>query len=1092
MMTKVKHEPIAIIGMGCRFPGKAHTPAALWQLLEQGIDTVTALPCTRWDVEHFYDPDPNAAGKIYVRAGSFLEDVDQWDPQFFRVAPHEAANLDPQQRLLLEVTWEALEDAGIPAPQLQGSQTGVFTGLFWDDYSAQRLYGNAPEQISRFAMLSNLRGMAAGRIAHTLDLHGPVMPVDTACSSSLLAIHLACQSLRADECQLALAGGVSLYFSPELLIGLCRIKALAPDGRCKVFDRKADGFGLGEGCGMVVLKRLTDARRDQDRILAIIRGSAVNHDGYSLTITTPNIVAQRALLQAALANADVAPQQIQYVETHGTGTALGDPIEVAALTEVLGQERTQPLLIGSIKSNLGHTSAAAGVASLIKVVLSLQHGQIPANLHCDEPNPRIAWHTLPVSAPTVLTPWPGAPKIAGISAFGMSGTNVHLIVEEAPVDRANRQPPTATRESPHHLLCLSAKDQVALATLVERYATFLAEQPASALADIGYTTRVGRTHFPYRLALVGASPPAMIEQLVAFRDEQHSARFSKEPVPVGNRLRTAFLFTGQGAQYVNMGRELYETQPLFRETLDRCDALLRADLGESLLTVLYPEGETKRQGDRETAQSKIQNLKSKIDETTYTQPALFALEVALATMWQSWGIRPDIVLGHSVGELAAACVAGVFSLEDGLRLVAARGRLMGALPQDGDMVVVQAAEAQVQPLLAAYAGDVALAAVNGPQNVVISGRRTAVAALVAQLTRAGIKTTPLQVSHAFHSPLMAPMLAAFRQVAASITYAQPTTPLVSTVTGELAGDEITTPDYWVRHACKTVRFADSIQVLVDEGVDIFLEIGPKPTLLGLAQPLVTATARPATRNQPAASSQQPLFLPSLRPSQPDWQPLLESLGTIYVRGVTIDWRGFDQPSGALLHQVRHKVTLPTYPFQRQRYWVEPLAQRAQPQPVSLTTSTRTEQGLVSPAEQPPRFAQRFAEASREERTILLGQMLHTLVRKILGLRATHQIDPREGLMALGMDSLMAVELRNQLVEQMERPLPSTLLFDYPTVEALTDYLLQETSAPALPVNGANATPLTVAANGTANHPMVERKATLTEAAQQLSALLELG
>ncbi|MEK8019991.1 MAG: type I polyketide synthase, partial [Candidatus Parabeggiatoa sp.] len=489
-------EPIAIIGMGCRFPGGVHTPESFWDLPIQGVDTVTEIPNSRWNLEAYYDPNPNKPGKMYVRAGSFLEGVDQFDPQFFGITPREAASLDPQQRLLLEVSWEALEHAGVAPAQLRESLTGVFVGSFWDDYSALHLYADDPSQIDAYRTLSNLRGLAAGRIAYVLGSQGPTMQLDTTCSSSLLAVHMACQSLRNKECHLALAGGVALNLSPELAIGLCSMNALAFDGRCKTFDAKADGFGLGEGCGMVILKRFSDAIRDGDNIMALIRGSAVNHDGRSNGLTAPNGLAQEALLRQALEKAAVKAEQIQYVETHGTGTSLGDPIEVLALANVLGQERTTPLTIGSVKTNLGHLSSAAGIASLMKVVLSLQHAQIPPNLHFTEPNPHIPWDKLPLTVPTETTPWTGEPKLAGVSSFGMSGTNVHLIVEEAPKTQV-----VPIAEPEYQLFVLSAKNEERLLAYAKKIIDFLESAPPIPLVNLTYTLQVGRNAMEERLAM---------------------------------------------------------------------------------------------------------------------------------------------------------------------------------------------------------------------------------------------------------------------------------------------------------------------------------------------------------------------------------------------------------------------------------------------------------------------------------------------------------------------------------------------------------------------------------------------------------------
>ena len=908
-VEQAQTEPIAIIGMGCRFPGNVHSPESFWQLLHRGVDTVTDIPPSRWDVETHYDPDPDTPGKMYVRSGSFLEGIDQFDPQFFGITPWEATSMDPQQRLLLEVCWEALEHTGVGADQLQNSQTGVFVGLFWDDYSALHLYADDPGQIDASRTLSNLRGLAAGRLSYVLGLHGPAMQLDTACSSSLLAVHLACQSLRNGECDLALVGGVDLNLSPERTIGLCRTRALAPDGRCKTFDASADGFGQGEGCGVVVLKRLSDAVRDSDNTLASIRGSAVNHDGPSNGLTAPNGQAQEALLRQALENAAVDPDQIQYVETHGTGTPLGDPIEVLALANVLGREREKPLLIGSVKTNIGHLSSAAAVTSLIKVVLSLQHKEIPPNLHFTEPNPHIPWQDIPFVVPTESTAWSEGEgeRLAGISSFGMTGTNVHLIVEEAPVELSkieNRE----SIERPCHLLCLSAKSEAALQDLAKRYETFLASHAQASLADVCFTANTGRTHFDHRLSVLAPDLSTVREKLQTFQTEGETTEVLQGQVGQ-TAPKIAFLFTGQGSQYVNMGRQLYLTQPTFRQVLDRCDQILRPYLEHPLLSILYPDlNETKSLSPvHPERSSRTQNPTSPIDETAYTQPALFALEYALAELWRSWGVKPDVVIGHSIGEYVAACVAGVFSVEDGLKLIAERGRLMQALPRDGAMVSVLATEERIRSAIQTHAQKVSLAAINDRRSGVISGDHQAVETIVEELEAEGIKTKRLNVSHAFHSPLMEPMLSDFESVARQVTFAAPQIGLISNVTGERVTDaEVMGAEYWRRHVRETVRFADGMDTLEQLGIGVFVEIGPRPILLGLRRQGAAVTDPPSSID----------WLPSLRPQQEDWRQMLESLATLYVRGVPVDWSAFDRD------YVRRKVVLPTYPFQRRRYWIE--------------------------------------------------------------------------------------------------------------------------------------------------------------------------
>ncbi len=899
-----QHEPIAIVGMACRFPG-ADTPEEFWELLRSGRDMIQEVPGTRWAIDDYYAPLPPTPGKMYVREAGFLDAVDQFEPLFFNISPREAASMDPQQRILLEVAWEALERAGIASAQLIDSQTGVFVGITENDYA--RFEANV-EHYHAHAATGNGLHFAAGRLSYALGLQGPNLAVDTACSSSLVAVHLACQSLRLGECDLALAGAILLILTPDVMVGTSQLQAYAPDGRCKTFDAAADGFGRGEGCGIVVLKRLSDAISANDQILAVIRGSAVNHDGPSSGLTTPNKLAQEALLRRAHQNARIQADDVSYVETHGTGTQLGDPVEVRALAAVFGTSRPQPLRIGSVKTNIGHLEPASGMAGLFKVVLSLQHGEIPPHLHFHTPNPHIDWQKYAIQVPTEVTPWllteATAKRIAGVSAFGMSGTNAHLVVQEAPA----RPLPIEQKDGqqPWHILTVSAKSENALKQLVSRYAKHLAAQSSLDLADICYTANTGRNHFVHRLSIVAASPAQLQSQLTEMMNDRlppgvTSSHVSDRQV----NAKIAFLFTGQGAQSVNMGQTLYQTQPIFRHAMDRCDEILRPLLGESLLALLYPDPADEVTLAKHHAQLAL---------TTYTQPALFAIEYALAQLWLSWGIEPDYVMGHSVGEYVAACVAGVFSLEDGLKLIAARAQLMGALPAQGRMVAVATDITHVEAALAAVAGQVVIAAYNAPESIVISGADQSVTQVIALLQEQGIKTQPLTVSHAFHSPLMQPMLAEFARIAQTIVYHRPQIQLVSNLTGRAASNEIATPAYWVRHVCEPVRFADSIATLQQAGVSIFLEIGPKPTLLGLAQQCVDAQQ---IAQQPAATKHAtPLYLPSLRPNQPEWQTMLESLGSLFTQHVQVNWQGFYQKT------LYRKVTLPTYPFQRERYWVE--------------------------------------------------------------------------------------------------------------------------------------------------------------------------
>ncbi|MHB1132627.1 MAG: type I polyketide synthase [Chloroflexota bacterium] len=879
-------EPIAIIGMGCRFPGGADDLSAYWRLLRDGVDAIGEVPPSRWDANALFDADPDAAGKVASKWGGFLEDVTGFDAEFFGIAPREAAAMDPQQRLLLEVAWQALENAGCAPDRLAGSPTGVFVGICNSDYS-QLLMSSGREVIDAYTATGNAHSVASGRLSYVLGLQGPSLSVDTACSSSLVAVHLACQSLRQNECRLALAGGVNLILSPTATVMLSRARMMAADGRCKAFDASADGFVRSEGCGLVVLKLLREALADGDTVLAVIRGTAINQDGRSNGLTAPNGPSQVAIIRKALEDAGVAPHEVGYVETHGTGTSLGDPIEAQALGVALGQgrEKDRRLVIGSVKTNLGHMEAAAGIAGLLKVVLALRHEQIPPHLHLHKLNPHIPWEELPLTIPTTGRPWPRSEtrRIAGVSSFGFSGTNGHLVVEEAPAEA-----PAASRvERPLHLLTLSAKNKDGLRDLAMAYRTLLAAEHAERLADIAHTANAGRAHFSHRLAVLADTPAQAGDALAAFMDGVEAPDYLSGKTDGDRPPRVAFLFTGQGSQYIGMGRQLYDTQPVFREVLDKCDRWLRGSLPRPLLDVLYPQ----------TGQP------SPLDETDYTQPALFALQCALAELWRSWGIEPAAVMGHSVGDYAAGYVAGVFSLEDGLRLVAERGRLMQALRADGAMAAVALGEEQATRLIAPYHGRVSLAAVNGPESTVLSGEGAVVQSIVERLQAEGIKARRLPVSVASHSSLLEPVREAFAAVASTVAYALPRLEFISCVSGRVEEREIASPEYWCRHLREPVKFASAVESLHGEGYELLVEVGPAPVLLGMARQCLPEGAIVA--------------LPSLRPGRDDWRQLLESLAALYVRGARVDWAGFDR------HYQRRRLELPTYPFQRQRYWLEP-------------------------------------------------------------------------------------------------------------------------------------------------------------------------
>ncbi|MCC6191427.1 MAG: type I polyketide synthase [Anaerolineales bacterium] len=912
-----QREPIAIVGIGCRFPGRAHSPQDFWNLLATGANAVTRIPANRWDAEAYYDPNPEAPGKAYTTYGAFLEGIDEFDAQFFSIAPIEAASMDPQQRLLLEVSWEALEHGGLAGASLRGSRTGIFTGICNSDYLLYTLGSRDPQRVDAFAGTGSANSIAAGRLSYFYDFHGPNFPIDTACSSSLAALHLAVQSLRNRECDMALAAGVSAMLAPEPYVYFAKTRALSAGPKSYTFDARADGYVRGEGCGVLVLKRLIDAEAAGDRVLAVIRGTAMNHDGRTGGLTAPNGPAQQDVIRAALANAGVVPDEVTYVETHGTGTPLGDPIEVQALGaayRAAAPAKKRKLYIGAVKTNIGHLEGAAGIAGAIKAALMLHHRELVPHLHFEQPSPHIPWADLPVEVVTARRPWPaGQPLLAGISAFGFSGTNVHVIMEAASEPAAGgRESGAPTRQASAwlgeaarpqvgrrtHVLPMSARTVTGLKRLAGRYAAHLRQPAAPPLGDICHTAAIGRAHFPHRLAVVGADAIEIAERLQAFEQgngsapglRAHHARPQAPP-------RLVFQFSGQGAQFPGMGRDLYESEPLFRARLDECDQLLRPHLDISIRAAMFGAPLT---GSAEKGPLAL-------DETWLAQPALFAFEYALASLWRSWGLEPEAVIGHSIGEYVAACLAGVFTLEDALYLVAARGRLMQALPRAGAMVAAFAPETRVEAALVGKVG-VDIAAVNGPDHVVLSGVREAVLATADELEIAGVATRSLRVSHAFHSPLMEPVLQEYQRIAAEVAYHPPRLPMIANLTGRFFGPgEAPDTAYWTRHVRQTVRYFDGLQTLVAGGYSLFVEVGPRAVLTDLGQHIAPEAGH---------------WLASCRPNHQT--ALYDSLAALYGHGCPIDWEAV-YPRGQ-----HRRVDLPTYPFEHKRYWLDRTA-AAQPQ-----------------------------------------------------------------------------------------------------------------------------------------------------------------
>jgi acyl transferase domain-containing protein/acyl carrier protein len=868
-------ELIAIVGMACRFPG-AEDSDAYWRLLETGTDAIREIPPERWPLPGFYDPDPDAMGRSISKWGGFVPDIDRFDAAFFGITPREAAAMDPQQRLLLEVAWQALEDAGQRPESLTGSRTGVFVGLATEDFSQVQLRSGDPRSIDAYAFTGTAYSVAGGRLSYLLGLQGPNVSIDTACSSSLVAIHLACQSLRARECDLAFAGGVNALLTPELFVYFSKLRAMAPDGRCKTFDAGANGYVRGEGAGMLLLKRLSDAEASGDRVLALVAGSAVNHDGHSSGLTAPNGRAQEAVIRDALVSAGLAPHEIDYVQAHGTGTPLGDPIEARALGEVLRQGRpaNAPLYVGSVKTNVGHLEAAAGVAGAMAAIQALRHRTIPPHLHLRTLNPALGFDAVPARVATAPTAWAeqGHPRAAGISSFGFSGTNAHIVIREAPPAPEPALPPR-----PHAVLRLSARTPDALRMLAARFATFAETNPGLRLTDLCGSANTGRGDFTHRLGVHGEDVTTLASSLRRHADGQSAPAVHAGQAARGKAVRPVFLFSGQGLQYPGMALPLLEQEPAFAAAFEACDVIASAHLGRSLRDIC--------------AEAPA--------DTGLAQPALFAIGYACAALWQSWGVKPAAVAGHSLGEYIAACVAGVLPLEAAMHLVMRRAEAMQALPPGGAMAAVSLSAKELAPRLD---DDLCIAAVNASAETVVSGAEAALARLLDRLARDGIRAQRLPVSHAFHSALIQPAAAALDEAAAPIVTKPPTVPLWCNATGHrLADGAALEAGHWSRHLLATVQWHETLRDMTAAGNTLFLELGPRAALSAAGAADVSGSS----------------FIPSLRSHCPPGATIAEAMARLYAAGVDIDWDAVERDRF-------RRISLPGYPFERQRHWPLPV------------------------------------------------------------------------------------------------------------------------------------------------------------------------
>ncbi|MEV0707100.1 type I polyketide synthase [Nocardia aurea] len=1008
-------EPIAVVGSACRFPGGIDSPELLWEALLDGRDLIGDMPDDRgWDIDGLYDPDPDKFAKSYTRSGGFLDRAGAFDAGFFGIGPLEARAMDPQHRLLLEVAWEAIERARIDPSTLRDGPTGVFVGLSEQGYgfgSAQQWDG-----AETYFFTGNSAAMAAGRIAYLLGLEGPALTVDTACSSSLVAVHQAVQSLRLGECATALAGGAAVIATPAPFALFSRQRALAPDGRCKSYAAGADGTAWGEGAGLLLLERLSDARANGHPILAVIRGSAINADGASNGLTAPSGIAQRRVIRSALAASGLTTAEVDVVEGHGTGTVLGDPVEAQALLATYGRERgdSAPLLLGSIKSNMGHTQSAAGVAGLIKVIEALRHGLVPATLHVDTPTPHADWDDTGVRLVTEPTPWPEVdrPRRAAVSSFGISGTNAHVVVEQATETTAAADvtdPLSAIRGGAPTAWVLSAKSEAALREQAARLARVSPADPV----DIGYSLVRTRARFDHRAVIVAADADELRRGVDALAAGTRSAALIRDRRRGSGKI--AMLLSGQGSQHTGMGQRLYRTYPVFRAAFDEVCELFAPRLERPLREVIFDAAAADLLG-----------------RTDHTQPALFAIEVALFRLLESWGMTPDYLVGHSIGELAAAHLAGVLSLPDAVTMVAARGRLMLGLPR-GAMTAVRASYDDVVSGLAESGLDVAIAASNGPNATVVSGTPEAIEAAERYWRSRGRRVKRLDTDRAFHSPQVDAILDEFARAVADVRFAAPVLPIVSTVTGALAGPaDMSTRDYWVRQLREPVRFHDCLRHVADAGVSVFLEVGPADILSAMVYETVT--------------DPETVAVPALRPGLDEAISVTRAAAAAWVRGAALDWVGTYAGSGA------RPVDLPTYAFQREVYWAQTdravLTELIGAEGARLAVGAEV-LGRIDTAERvgAAEPALEVAEAERGEYTV---RLVISQIREILVDLAEDDIALDATILEIGLTSLSALELRARINAAAGTSITLEDLFLHPTPRALAD-LLADRLWPAEPV-----------------------------------------